>query len=119
MKQLAWILLFALVPLAQTQAQVRVSGGVTVRFGHDGARIEPRVRIDIGRTRQHRAPRHTPAPRGHWQIVHERVWVPPVYEYRYGRCGERIRVCVRRGYWKTIERRVWVPACPPPPRCQH
>ena len=31
-----------------------------------------------------------------------RVWVEPVYEWRFGSCGLRY-VCVRAGYWKTIQ----------------
>jgi hypothetical protein len=122
MKQLALLALLALVPVHEPQAQVRVSGGVTVRFGDGHARVEPRVRIDIGGRRDHRRAPHgrvvvtktPPRPRGHYEIVRERVWVPPVYQHRRDHCGRIVRVCVRRGYWKTIERRVWVPA----PRCE-
>lgn len=38
--------------------------------------------------------------RGYWS----RVYVPPVYETRYTRCGTPYRVCVQDGYYK----RVWV-----------
>ena len=119
MKHFAWILLLALVPIAETQAQVRIGGGVSIRFGDGKTRIVPHVHIDIGGGRHAR--RHTPpeprcdAPRGHYKIVTERVWVPPIYRYRHDHCGRRIRYCVRRGYWKSIERRVWVPA----PRVVH
>ncbi|PIE22137.1 MAG: hypothetical protein CSA62_13730 [Planctomycetota bacterium] len=118
MKYFAWILFLTLLPVAESQAQVRIGGGVTIRFGHGGTRIIPRVHIDIGGgCRGHRPapprPRCEPErPRGHYVIVSERVWVPPIYRYRRDRCGRLIRYCVRRGYWKTIERKVWVPAPP-------
>jgi hypothetical protein len=31
-----------------------------------------------------------------------RVWVEPVYEWRFGSCGLRF-VCVRQGYWKSVQ----------------
>lgn len=48
----------------------------------------------------------------------ERVWVEPVFEFRLGSCGKRLRVEVCAGHWKTVhhpghyetrEFRVWVP----------
>jgi hypothetical protein len=79
----------------------------------------------------HPAPRPVAyAPRdwvpSHYETVQERVWVPgheervwiaPVYEWRYDACGRAIRVCVQPGYWNTIctsghyetrPRQVWV-----------
>lgn len=66
--------------------------------------------------------------RGHYETRYERVWVPgeirrvwvpPVYEWRYDSCGRRIRVVCQAGYYRN-ERcpgryeqravRVWVPA---------
>ena len=49
----------------------------------------------------------------------ERVWVPPVFEWRVPRCGPRQRICVQPGYYKNVQQpgyyswetqRVWVPA---------
>ena len=65
---------------------------------------------------------------GHYETRYERVWipgelrriwVPPVYEWRYDSCGRRIRVICQEGFYRTERapgryhteaRRVWVPA---------
>ena len=48
---------------------------------------------------------------GCYQTVHERVWVPgrtervwvePVFEWRLGPCGSRLRVLVCAGRWQTV-----------------
>lgn len=48
-----------------------------------------------------------------------RVWVEPVYEWRYQDCGPRYRVLVRKGYHRSVsvpgryenrQVKVWVPA---------
>jgi hypothetical protein len=31
-----------------------------------------------------------------------RVWVEPVYEWRFGHCGLEY-VCVRQGYWRSVQ----------------
>ncbi|MEO1236116.1 MAG: hypothetical protein AAFX76_04940 [Planctomycetota bacterium] len=49
------------------------------------------------RSHRHRY-RHHDRDRGY----HQRVWVPPVYETRYRRCGTPYRVCVSRGYYKQV-----------------
>jgi len=65
---------------------------------------------------------------GRWETVHRRVyidpvyetrWAPPRFEWRYDRCGNRIRVmvCPGRyervlvcpGRWETVCERVYVP----------
>ena len=46
--------------------------------------------------------------RGCWKVIRERVWCPPVYEWRYDSCGRSYRVCVRQGYYHYVSRRVWV-----------
>ena len=66
---------------------------------------------------------------GHYETIHERVWIPgreervwvaPVYQWRYDSCGRAIRVCVQQGYWNTVctpghydtrPRQVWVEGC--------
>jgi len=63
-------------------------------------------RITIGNThrghhdRGHYHRSHYTPPSGYYT----RVWVPPVYGYRYLSCGTRARVVIRPGYYK----RVWV-----------
>lgn len=65
-------------------------------------------------------------PGGYWRTVrtrvwvdgyHDRVWIDPVYEWRYRRCGTRYRHCVRQGcwdrrwiagHWTYRTERVWV-----------
>jgi hypothetical protein len=64
---------------------------------------------------------------GHWQTIHERVWVPgcsrtvyhpAVYGWIYDRCGHRTwgvitpartELVQEPGRWECRERRVWVP----------
>lgn len=79
-------------------------GQVVVDHGHHGpARPRPAVRS------------RAPAPRGHWQTIHEQVlvpgyWheehVPPTFGWRRDACG--------RLHWGVVDpggcRRVWVPA---------
>ncbi len=66
---------------------------------------------------QRRAPvRIAPQPRRHWVPGHyewvdrriwipgrtERVWMQPVYEWRYDWCGNQYQVMVRAGYWRDV-----------------
>jgi hypothetical protein len=64
---------------------------------------------------------------GHYETLHERVWVPgwteriwiePAFEWRRGPCGARFRVQVCAGYWRSVHHpghyeiraiRVWRP----------
>lgn len=63
---------------------------------------------------------------GHYETVyrqvwvdegHDRVWIPPAYEWRSFGCGRPVRVCVRGGHYQRVFRsghyetqpvRVWV-----------
>jgi len=116
-----WMILASCLclPVQDAQAQVRVTGGVGVRvelpFGRGRVRVRLGRKVDVRSHRQGK--RHdrdckcsSCRPRGHYRLVKERVWVPPVYSTRRDRCGHRVRYCVRQGYWKTVYRRVFVPA---------
>jgi hypothetical protein len=67
---------------------------------------------------------------GYWRTVtrrvwvggfYDRVWVEPIYEWRFRRCGTRFRHCVRQGFydrrwvpghWAHRTERVWVDCGP-------
>ncbi len=57
------------------------------------------------------APRPTWVPGHHEQVTRQvwvsgacrRQWVPPVYETRYGPCGQPVRVLVSCGYWASMQ----------------
>lgn len=64
---------------------------------------------------KHCAPVHIPPPRvwvpGHYATRFEqvfvpgatqRVWVPPVYEWRYDACGRAYQACVQPGHYRTV-----------------
>jgi hypothetical protein len=93
--------------------------GIHLGSGHHGGHSSARP---VGY-----APRHwVPA---HYETRYERVWIPgreervwiaPVYQWRYDSCGRAIRVCVQQGYWNTVctpgryesrPRQVWVEGC--------
>ncbi|MBL8753228.1 MAG: hypothetical protein JNK15_08000 [Planctomycetes bacterium] len=90
--------------------------------------------VDHGPSRGSRGHRDSrpcppPAPRGHWETVHEQVlvpgyWkdehVPATYGWIYSSCGHRHWGLIDRGgcrrvwvpdRWETRCRQVWVPAC--------
>lgn len=78
--------------------------------------FDVRVILGGGSHRHPQAHQHCDACRrwvpGHVQVVHERVWVPgctrqvwvpPVYETRYDRCGNPIQVLRSPGHYRTVQ----------------
>lgn len=101
-----------------------IRGGVVLsghNHGNHNNHVDRRHNGVVSDNRDYRAPRDSyrrcppPAPRGHWETVHEQVlvpgyWhdehVPATYGWIYDSCGHR--------HWGLIDaggcRRVWVPA---------
>jgi hypothetical protein len=122
----------AAVLLAAVPADAQIS--LEANFGRHvrgAVVVNGRVNTDHGRARGPRSNAHCPppAPRGHWETVHEQVlvpgyWkdehVPATYGWIYSSCGHRHWGMIDRGgcrriwvpdRWETRCRQVWVPAC--------
>ena len=100
MKYLMPIALFALVLGTAAPAALASTGSNLVEssYGSDGYWVTERVRYWV-------------------EGCHSRVWIEPIYEYRYRSCGSRYRHCVRegryerrytRGHWDYRTERRWV-----------
>ena len=120
----------AAIGMADTaNAQRRQAGDVWQRTASRGLAPQETCRpIDTRLPRNFRGVRPIQRQRGYYETRYERVWVPgevrrvwvpPVYEWRYDSCGRRVRVVCQAGYYRNerspgyYERqavRVWVPA---------
>lgn len=47
------------------------------------------------------------APRGHYETITVREWVPGCWRIEYNRCGDRIRYW-EPGYYTHVSKRIWV-----------
>jgi hypothetical protein len=50
---------------------------------------------------------HEPAPSGHWEWQHQRVWVPGCWIYENRGCGARRKIW-QPGYYRVVKTKVWV-----------
>lgn len=48
-------------------------------------------------------------PRGHWEVVQHREWVPGYWSWSIDKCGRKTRRYIN-GYWDYTTERVWVAA---------
>ena len=128
MRILGCLFLGLLLPASVASSQVRVRSGaridvrsprtrkVKVRLPSRGVRVLPPRRHEKSprgrRLREARQVRRHHATHcrccGHWKTVRERVWIPPIYEWRRDACGRAYRVLVRHGHYRWVTRRVWV-----------
>ncbi len=110
----ALVLAFAAVPSARAS-----DFGVQIH-GKKGS-----IAFHIGNGHPYPAPRPVATQRewvpGHFETVEdrvwiqarsERVWVEPVYQWRYDACGRATRVCVQPGYWNTVCAPAHFETCP-------
>jgi hypothetical protein len=118
-----WMPALALALLAPLPSALAQKERAELRVDLGGGRIE----LHVGRGRAPRLePRRTWIP-GHYEVRHERVWVPGCtrqewvparYEWRLDSCGRRFQILIAPGHWITVtdpgryelrEARVWVP----------
>jgi len=101
------LLAAALAPAA------RASSDIAINFGKRTSHGSFSFHLSNGRPwffDRDRAPRRTWVP-AHFETREERVWVngseqkvwvAPVYDWRYDRCGRPYRVQLTVGHWKTV-----------------
>ena len=114
MRYLSCLILGVALLAGSATAQIRVRGGIGIDYRSPRIRTNhvqrhyPQRSCRIVPRRSHRSHRRHHVRRGYWKTICERVWCPPVYEWRRDACGRYYRVCVRQGYYKNVSRRVWV-----------
>lgn len=92
--------------------------GINLSFGKHRRGKHFGINLNIGGRRHCPPPRHIHSnccrqwQQGRVEVIHERVWVPgcarqvwvdPIYETRYDRCGNPIQVLVRAGHYRTVQ----------------
>ena len=123
MKPIAIALLASVAGLAATTARADTRVHVGINLGVPVYHSAPPAVIVAPAPVRHYAPPTVvyappPAPRGYWQNVQVKTWVPERWVVRHNRWGRPERYC-EPGYYTYTTNRVWVEDCAPSPRAYH